>query len=301
MINWIETNILDRIKNPNLDFYAKIIKSDFEKVSFDIAATNVARELQNLNKKIFVSFSGGYDSEFIVRKLHSLNIEFTPIIILLETYSSEREYAYKTLRELKIPAKILKLSNFEYISLYAKYIHKKFNSYESTPIPIFLLDYISSENGILIDGTGMGGMNCLPLHVAASTTGPKKYEKTIIDQLNNNSVNYNFVSEQIYYLREQESYWSYLYPDSFFIFFMQNPQIVVSMLDSISPSDKTWNDYKERIFQLTWRPKLREVFFEKENFNYSKTIKQIDSLRKYKPNHVVFFGNKQQLRSLITN
>lgn len=301
MINWIETNILDRINNPNLDFCAKIKKSNFEKVSFDIAAINVAKELQNLNKKIFVSFSGGYDSEFIVRKLHSLKIEFTPIVVHLETYSSEREYAYKALRELKIPAKVLKLSNFEYISLYAKYVHKKFNSFESTPIPAFILDYISSENGILIDGTGMGGMNCLPLHVAASTTGLKKYEKTIIDQINENNIYYNFVSEQTYYLREQESYWSYLYPNSFYIFFMQNPQIVVSMLDSILPSDKTWNDYKERIFQLTWRPKLREVFCAKENFNYLKIISQIDSLRKYKPNHVVFFGNKQQLRNLITD
>ena len=301
MINWIETNILDRIKNPNLDFYAKIKKSNFEKVSFDTAAINVAKELQNLNKKIFVSFSGGYDSEFVVRKLHFLKIEFTPIIVHLETHSSEREYAYKTLRELNIKAKILKLSNYEYFNLYANFIHKKFNSFESSPIPIFLMSYVNDENGILIDGTGIGGMNCLPLHIINSTTGPKEFENRIIDQINKNNINYNFVSEQRYYLREQESYWPYLYPDSFYIFFMQNPQIVVSMLDSISPSDKTWNDYKERIFQLTWRPKLREVFFEKENFNYSKTIKQIDSLRKYKPNHVVFFGNKQQLRNLITD
>jgi hypothetical protein len=274
MINWIESNILD------------------------IAATNVAKELQNLDKKIFVSFSGGYDSEFIVRKLHSLGIEFTPIIVFLETHSSEREYAYKTLRELKIKAKILKLSNYEYISLYAKHIHKKFNSFQSTPVPVFLLEYINSENGILIDGTGMGGMNCLPLHVVTSTTGPKKYEKTIIDQINNNDINYNFVSEQIYYLREQESYWSYLYPNSFYIFYMHTPQIVVSMLDEISPRDKTWNDYKERVFKLIWRPKLREFF--PFNSIFEKT-KKIDSLRKYKPNHVVFFGNKQQLRNLITD
>jgi hypothetical protein len=301
MINWIETNILDRINNPNLNFYAKIKKSNFEKVSFDIAATNVAKELQNLNKKIFVSFSGGYDSEFIVRKLHSLKIEFIPIIVHLETHSSEREYAYKTLRELNIKAKVLKLSNYEYFNLYVNFIHKKFNSFESSPIPIFLMNYVNDENGILIDGTGIGGMNCLPLHTVNSTTGPKQFENEIINQINENIINYNFVSQQIYYLREQESYWSYLYPNSFYIFFMQNPQIVVSMLDSILLSDKTWNDYKERIFQLTWRPKLREVFFAKRKFDYLKTISQIDSLRKYKPNHVVFFGDKQQLRNLITD
>jgi hypothetical protein len=227
-----------------------------------------------------------------------LNIEFEPIIVHLETHSSEREYAYKTIRDLKIKAKVMKLTNKEYVNLYVKYIHKMFNSSEAPPITPFIMDYVHSENGILIDGTCFGGMNPLPLHTESTVMGIKKFEKIIIDEINHNDIKYNFISDQFYYLREQDSYWQYLHPNSFYSFFMYSPQIVFSMLNEILPSDVTWNDYKERVFKLLWRPKLRICNLQ-NNLQFMKILAQIDSMRKYKPKNIVIFGNKEDLKNKI--
>ena len=68
------------------------------------------------------------------------------------------------------------------------------------------------------------------------------------------------------------------------------------MLDSILPIDLTWNDYKSRLYQVLYRPKLKETFF---NPRIEQMIKTIDLNRKFKPNYIKIFGKKEQLIDLI--
>ena len=77
-MSWLTTNIKNRLQNPNCDFEVYINKTSFEKVNFEQASDSVA--LSIANEKIFVGFSGGYDSEFIIRCLHRNKIPFTKLI-----------------------------------------------------------------------------------------------------------------------------------------------------------------------------------------------------------------------------
>ena len=288
-MNWIETNLINRKKDPNIDFQININKSKFERISFDQAANNTINQIvSSTTKNIFVAFSGGYDSEFIVRRLHSLKIDFTPIIVQTETgLGSERDYAYKTLRDLKIDAKILKLSNKEYVKLYHEKIIKELNGFIWPSADLYACEYAKTENGIIINGFHIGGFNGIPLEAHYMDM-----ENKVLESMKNN---HSLMREQKYFLKEDMFYSSMLYQDlPAHSLFLHNPQIILSMIDEVRDTDLTWGDYKERVYRLSYRPKIREKFDEKMLFVLNK-IK--DSL--YKPNNIVYFDTKEQLIDLI--
>jgi hypothetical protein len=312
-VSWITTNWLERIQNPNLDFKCFINKTEFEKVSFDIASNNVAKYLLSLNKPIFVAFSGGYDSEYVVRKLHSLKIEFTPIIVHLESFSYEREYAYKTLRDLKITARILKLSIPDYIKLYYQYSYQTLNTLNSSPLAFYIHEYVKSMNGILVVGDHVGGMvtrtwgkenDWRAISIEQKILNEKNQDGTITT---NGGLDYDIVSNQKFYMADFDMYHYSLYPETYYIFFMTTPQIVHSMLNAIQPTDLNWGDYKERVYQLRWRPKLGSHYkqhFISDTFDvdtFAKIRIYLDSNRKHKSNSIHFFGNKEELLNQISD
>lgn len=309
---WITTNWVERIKDPSLDFKCYIEKTQFERVPFDIATDNVAKYLASLNKKIFVAFSGGYDSEFIVRKFHSLGIEFTPVIVHLENFSSEREYAYRTLRELKIKAVVLKISTAEYIRRYIKHIYSELNSSQAGAIWCFVHDYAISQNGILVVGEGIGGMRSGTIAAVEGINLAQYIKKEDLVRnyntedgtiITDGGINNNIIANQLYSLRDYNMFYHTFYPETFYMFYMLTPQIVISMLDAIEPTDLTWSDYKSRVFKLVWRPKFgtqyREFFIGEEANMYLKIRDYADNSRKIISKAIHYFGNKEELISLI--
>jgi len=288
-MNWLTTNLIDRKINPNVDFKIKINKNKFERVSFDQAANNTINEIaSSTQKKIFVSFSGGYDSEFIVRRLHSLKIDFTPIIVQTETgLGSERDYAYKTLRDLKIDAKILKLSNKDYVKLYYEKVIQELNGFIWPSADLYACEYARSECGTIINGFHIGGFNGIPLEAHYMNM-----ENRVLDCMR---TNLSLMKGQKYFLKEDMFYSPFLYSDlPAHSLFLHNPQIVLSMIDEIKDTDLTWGDYKERVYRLSYRPKIREKFDD-------RMLSILNKIRdsSFKPNNIVFFDSKEELIDLI--
>lgn len=267
MKHWITTNIADRLKNSKCDFEVFINKTSFEKINFEKAADNVA--LSIADEKIFVGFSGGYDSEFIIRCLHKNKIPFTPVLIDLEGLEAERSYAHKVLRELKIEATILKLSTSDFLSLYYEKIYKTINGTAWPSAQYLACQYAHDNNGIFVDGGHILGDG---------------------DDL---------VSAQNFYLPEWDFYCHALFPKTKICnFFIHTAQIAYATLAAIEDSDLTWADYKERVFKLRYRPKVRpQTSF---STNLKDLLKKLDKHRVYTPRQKVYFGDKKTLMSLIS-
>lgn len=263
---WLSTNISERLHNHSIDFCVDIKKTQFTEISLDIAANQVVESIKN--NKIFLSFSGGYDSEYILRKLHQLKVEFTPVLVELEGLEIERAYALKTLRELKIDAKILKLSLSEFLKIYYENIFKPINGTSWPSAQYLVCQYACAENGMFVDGGHILGDG---------------------DDL---------VKNQNFYLPEWDFYCHALFPQTKICnFFLHTPEIAYATLKAIDTQDHTWADYKERVFNLRYRPKIRPQLYFDQRFH--KALKELERLRKNRPKTKVFFGTKEQLMSLI--
>lgn len=268
-MSWLTTNISKRLINHNENFEVYIKKSNFEKVCFEVAADNVAKSIAH--EKIFVAFSGGYDSEFIVRRLHKLGINFVPVIVELEGLEYERAFAYKALRELKIEAKIIKLSITDFLKIYYEKIYKTINGTSWPSTHYVACEYATNEGGLFVDGGHILGDG---------------------DDL---------ISNFNYYLPEWDFYSYVLFPNTKICnFFIHTPQIAYSTLNVVNDSDITWSDYKERVFNLRFRPKVRP------QDSYEPKLKKfltqtLEDMREYKPKTKVFFGTKENLKKMISD
>lgn len=267
-MSWLTTNIKNRLQNPNCDFEVYINKTSFEKISFEQASDSVA--LSIADEKIFVGFSGGYDSEFIIRCLHKNKIPFTPVLIDLEGLEVERSYAHKVLKELKIEATILKLSVPDFLSTYYEKIYKTINGTAWPSAQYLACEYASNNNGIFVDGGHILGDG---------------------DDL---------VSSQNFYLPEWDFYCHALFPNTKICnFFIHTAQIAYSTLSAIEDSDLTWADYKERVYKIRYRAKVRpQTSFQT---NVRELLKKLDKHRAYTPKQKVYFGDKKTLMSLISS
>jgi hypothetical protein len=266
-MHWLTTNISERWSNPNVDFKASIKRTSFEKVPFDVAVDNVIKDIAS--QKIFVAFSGGYDSEFIIRRLHKLQVDFVPVLIDLEGLEIERLFAYKALRELKIEAKVIKLSLSDFLSIYYDKIYKTINGTSWPSAQYLSCEYVLGEKGLWVDGG----------HILGDGE--------------------DIISQQNYYLPEWDFYCSTLFPTAKICnFFLHTPQIAYASLAAVRDTDLTWADYKERVFAVRYRPKIKPHYFF--NPKLKDMLEQLEINRKHRPQTKTFFGTREVLMNRIS-
>jgi hypothetical protein len=124
---------------------------------------------------------------------------------------------------------------------------------------------VNSQNGVFVDGATLVGDG----------------EEHVVD--------YD------YYCREYPFYASTLFPTvKIYNFFFHTPQIVLSMLNEAN-RDETWAEYKERVFKLKYRPKMRGTI----DIKFQDIFDKIRMTRRYKPSSKFYFGKKEQLIDLI--
>lgn len=265
-MTWLSTNLHKRLSDHSLDFQVEISQTSFAAVKFDDAADHVARSL--IGQKNFVAFSGGYDSEFVVRRLHKCRVEFTPIIVEIEGLEQERVYAYKTCNELNINPHVIKLSIKDCLQIYFSKIIKPLNGTAWPSAQYVACEYAASENGTFIDGG-----HCLG------------------DGLDR-------IADQNFYLPEWDFYCHALFPNTHICnFFLYTPQIAYASLDAIRASDETWSSFKSRIFNISCREKIRPQ--TSWPIQVQKLLQLLEDQRPHKPKRKVYFGNKRNLMSSI--
>lgn len=153
--NWIETNIRDRLTDPYSKVRIHITPYEFEDVDFITASKNAANELKKYDK-LYLALSGGADSDFVCRILHSQNVKFEPIIVVTPYNSKELQWAYKACDDLNITPRIIEIDEIEFFKLFRDKIYP-INGNGISVICSYLCGQAALENG----GKLVSGVNII--------------------------------------------------------------------------------------------------------------------------------------------
>jgi hypothetical protein len=124
--DWFKTNIRDKLIDPRSKVSIHIKPYEFEEIDFITASRNAANELKKYGK-LYLALSGGADSEFVCRILHSENVDFEPIIAVTPYNLRELEWAYKICDDLGIKPMIIEISEKKFIQIYKDVVYPLFN------------------------------------------------------------------------------------------------------------------------------------------------------------------------------
>ena len=123
--DWMTCNLDKRLKDPFVDFKVIFNPVPFKKISFEQASIEAANKIANKYDNLYVSLSGGLDSEYIMLTLYNLKIPFKPIIVLIdEANSLESQYAFYMCKKLNIEPIVLKINEYLFVNIFKKYIYR---------------------------------------------------------------------------------------------------------------------------------------------------------------------------------
>ena len=233
--NWLTTNIKQRAANINLDFKLTINPYPYQKMSFAEASENVAKKIAKLNKPIYVGYSGGIDSEYVVKTFMKCNIPFKTVTVETGGNRYEKQYVDRFLYEFpSVVNEKVDLTNPKQFMTKCIDIFKTFNILALGSIPqLEAASYVKQKNGILIVGEHFIGEN--------------------------NKTNGNIMAET----NEWDFYCDFFVDDNLVVpFFMYDLSIVDSY---VSTFDNTKVEYfKEKLYSIPFRPKFYNHFINKK-------------------------------------
>lgn len=164
--NWITTNIKNIVRNNSIPFSVTINKYPYTKLPFLEACENVCHKISALNKPIYIAYSGGMDSEFVIDQFKQHGIPFTSITCIVPNNWIEFQYAKNYYRKNPDIQKIVLKTLVDYKDLFKKFYQlvKKFNSPAINSLQILeCANYVKSQNGILVIGDHLMGRGYNPV------------------------------------------------------------------------------------------------------------------------------------------
>lgn len=229
--DWLKTNIKQKALNNIIDYSITIAPYAYEKTTFNIACNGVCDKIVDMNRPIFVGFSGGIDSEFVVRKFMERDIPFTAVVTKTCTNRYEIMYAENFFRENpNVNKVILDISNPK--TFFQKYIEicKTFSvSAIGSVGSIESAMYVKQQNGIFIIGEHLIGT---------------KHDENDILMIES---------------AEWDHYYDVMIDDNtvlpFYTYDLSIVQSYVSRLNSL-PHDA----FKSQLYSLPFRPKFKYTF-----------------------------------------
>ena len=128
----------------------------FKEMDFHSAADFTALKIAEKYNNIFLSFSGGADSDYVFQCLIRNNIEFTPILVQTSGNRTELEYAFHSCRKYNKEPVVLKLEDHELLKLFQQKVIIQLKGRGLCAIPgMIACQYAKDHNGILIMGEHM--------------------------------------------------------------------------------------------------------------------------------------------------
>lgn len=152
--NWFTTNLSERSPENLCNFDVIIKPYEFETGIFLDNAKRVAKELSDIHGRLYLGYSGGLDSEFVLKTFHEQGLPITPILIDTPFNQLELAWAYNYCKENNIKPEILSYSKNEIIDkLKEKTIDKGFYSLLGG-LPLIICDEVNKLGAKSITGYG---------------------------------------------------------------------------------------------------------------------------------------------------
>jgi hypothetical protein len=260
--NWFDCNVSDRVIDKDLDFKVTITPYDFKRMTVEQASVYAALEISRVYSKIYISFSGGLDSEYVIRLFHRLNINFKPIIVECGN-KEETEIAYSVCKELNIIPMTILVEEKTLLDYYENVIFTKYNStgINSTHMH-FAAEYVNEVGGILLTG----------IHLNNDNSGHS-----------NNS----FAVTSEYDFHVDSEYKNVIH------FFIYTMELTYALLQH-SSCHENWDEYKNEIYGLNFREKIRPKY----NTNIEEKVFCMSNNRKYNPNRYVYWTKNQIMKDM---
>ena len=154
--NWYTSNIKERLKDPSTNLKVDMNLYPFEMMDFNSAAKMTAIEISKNFDNLYLAYSGGYDSDFILRLFVGLGLPVTPVIVMLGN-EKESSFALETCKELNVVPDIINLSESEFLNtLFNKTMTINGQGVNNVQT-LTVAEYVNNKNGVLLTGNHLIG------------------------------------------------------------------------------------------------------------------------------------------------
>lgn len=153
--NWISSSLDQRTSENLCDFSITINPYNFIKDSFLNNAKRVAIELSSQHNNLYVLYSGGLDSEFVLKLFIENNLPITPVTLVTPFNKNELAYAVKFYKKYNIKPFIINYTDTDLLINKARSICRQKGWFSFLGAIYYdILETISLKNGIVINGNG---------------------------------------------------------------------------------------------------------------------------------------------------
>jgi hypothetical protein len=155
--NWLKHNLLERLKDPLVAFHCTLEPQAYVEKTFIQAAEDRAREIAAKHDKIYLTFSGGSDSTFLVLLFKRLGIQVTPILVLAGNNTSESTHAIRLTRQHGLNTRTYRCTAEQWVQFYKTTIHATLNGIGINSVPALMLSRVAdAENAVLVTADHIG-------------------------------------------------------------------------------------------------------------------------------------------------
>jgi len=154
--NWMTHNLHDRFNDPMSKFHVSLVPYNFTSMDFGKASDYTAQLIYEKYPNIFLSFSGGLDSDYVFHVFKRNNIPFNPIIVKTSGNSLEMKYAFHTCKKFEVTPIVIDLNDKDYLTFLETHVIKKLNGRGLCAVPgVFACEYARTQSGICVIGEHM--------------------------------------------------------------------------------------------------------------------------------------------------
>jgi hypothetical protein len=151
--NWFDTTLKNRSKD-YCDFDFTIKPYTFTPKPFLESCREQALTLSKTYDKLYVAYSGGLDSELVLKCFIEQDLPITPILLETPYNKIESEWAKEYCHNNSIQLKILNLSEEQFITELKSRTIDKCLPILLGGLPLIIGDYIKEDGGRLLTGYG---------------------------------------------------------------------------------------------------------------------------------------------------
>ena len=248
--NWLRLKVNQKGAFCSLDF------SEFKPLAKKEAVEYNVEQITKKYDNLYVSLSGGIDSEFVAQSLHKHGVKFKPVIVDFELNAAEVWYAYRWCYENKISPEIIKLS-YDVLMNKLPAVAVHFNTAYIQSMDFFIEKYVSERNG----------------HVLTGTAEPFERIPIFEDKLNENLSTHLDINIYDYNLDLE---FGDKHPSSFMTYTPEFFYSLIRDMDYNKPVQLAMSEY----YGVNPRPKFDQAFNISMNTDISNLSKNVNSYNK---------------------